>query len=318
MSISLVTGGAGFVGSNLVRRLVQLGHRVRVLDNLSTGSETNLLRLDVDFVEGDIRDLDTLRSIMHNVDLVFHQAALPSVQRSIEDPVATHHVNATGTLNVLIAASEAAVKRVVYASSSSVYGDSPVLPKGEAMQTAPRSPYAAAKLAGEHYCRAFADIGKIETVSLRYFNVYGPRQDPLGAYAAVIPLFIAAVLKGEPPIIHGDGTQTRDFTFIENVVNANVLAAEASSQAVGEWMNVACGSQVSLLALLELLLEITGAEHVAPIHEDRRSGDVWDSLADISKARQLIGYEPSVDLRAGLEATVDWFSKASPAAPSSV
>ncbi len=246
MSLYLVTGGAGFIGSNIVERLVRQGERVRVLDNLSTGKRENLVSwLDrLELIEGDIRDVETVHGAMAGVDYVLHQAALPSVPRSVADPLASHQVNATGTLNVLPAARDAGVKRLVYASSSSVYGDSPTLPKQEEMPTNPISPYAVSKLAGENYCRVFFRVYGLETVCLRYFNVFGPRQDPTSQYAAVIPRFITAMLDGRRPVIYGDGRQSRDFTYIENVVEANLLACQAKDVA-GEVLNIACGESFS-------------------------------------------------------------------------
>jgi len=301
----LVTGGAGFIGSHLVERLVKEGERVRVFDNLSTGRSENIepFLSEIEFIDGDIRDSGLVREAMGGVDYVLHQAAVPSVPRSVKDPLTTNSVNVGGTLNVLIAARDAAVKRVVYASSSSVCGDTPVLPKHEEMKPAPRSPYAVSKLGGELYCQAFYHVYGLETVALRYFNVFGPRQDPKSQYAAVIPKFITALLHGEPPTIFGDGEQSRDFTYIENVVEANLLAAKAPGVA-GEVFNIACGDRITVNELARLLAEIIGV-NIEPEHASPRLGDVRHSLADISKAKRLLGYESKVDVHAGLKQTVE-------------
>src|SRR5438552_34049 len=289
----LITGGAGFIGSNLARCLVGSGERVRVLDNLSTGSRENLRDVErsIDLVIGDVRDPEDVQRAVGGADVVYHLAALPSVARSLADPLASHATNALGTLNVLLAARDAAVKRFVYASSSSIYGDSPTLPKHEAMPVDPRSPYAAAKLAGEAYSRAFARSVGVETVCLRFFNVFGPRQDPDSPYAAVIPRFASRMLGGERPVIFGDGSQSRDFTFVANAVQACVLAAEAGPDAVGEVMNVGCGDRISLLDLVGALNELLGT-NFDPEFEPQQRGDVRHSLASIEKAKRLLGYEP--------------------------
>lgn len=306
----VVTGGMGFIGSNLVRCLLASGASVRVLDDLSTGREENLVGLsgDLDVALGDVRDPGLLASVIRGAEVVYHLAALPSVARSIANPVATHEVNATGTLNVLVSARDAGVRRVVYASSSSVYGDTPTLPKHEGMQPVPLSPYAVSKLAGEAYCRAFTRSFRLETVALRFFNVFGPRQDPESEYAAVIPRFVTRLLDGEPPTVFGDGAQSRDFTYIGNVVQACLLAAEAGPDAAGEAMNVGFGRRITLLDLLDMLGEILELP-VEPTFGPPRPGDVRDSLADISKAERLIGYRPLVDLRQGLTETVAWFER---------
>jgi nucleoside-diphosphate-sugar epimerase len=303
----LVTGGAGFIGSNIVEELLRRDERVRVLDNFSTGRKENLAPLLglVELIEGDLRDLPTVRRAVEGVDYILHQAALPSVQRSIDDPLATHAANTTGTLNLLLAAHEAGVKRVVFAASSSVYGDSPTLPKREDMLPQPKSPYAVSKLTGEHYCRAFTEVHGLETVCLRYFNVFGPRQDPASQYAAVIPLFITAILQGKPPTVHGDGLQSRDFTYVSNVVHANLLAATAPGVA-GRVFNVACGQRYTLLDLIAALNDILGTQ-VAPAHTDPRPGDVRHSLADITAAQEALGYQVVVDFREGLRRTVAWY-----------
>jgi nucleoside-diphosphate-sugar epimerase len=307
MPIYLVTGGAGFIGSNIVEELVWRGERVRVLDDFSTGKRKNLSAFvdSIELVEGDLRDLPAVRHAVESVDYVLHQGALPSVQRSIDDPLATHAVNATGTLNLLLAAHDAGVRRVVYAASSSVYGDSPTLPKREDMHLRPKSPYAASKLAGEHYCQAFTKVYGLETVCLRYFNVFGPRQDPTSQYSAVIPLFVTAMLRGESPTVHGDGLQSRDFTYVANVAHTNLLAATAPGVA-GRVFNVACGQRYTLLDLIAALNDILGAQ-IAPAHTDPRPGDVRHSLADITAAQEALGYQVVVDFHEGLRRTVEWY-----------
>ena len=302
----LVTGGAGFIGSHIVDELARRHIQTRVLDNFSTGRHDNLQALDsVRVIEGDVRDLDTVRQAMSGVDYVLHQAALPSVPRSVADPLTTNQVNVTGTLNVLIAAREAGVKRVVYASSSSVYGNSPTLPKREEMPTAPLSPYAVSKLAGENYCRVFYQVYGLPTVALRYFNVFGPRQDPTSPYSAVIPKFVTALLHSEPPTIYGDGTQSRDFTYVANVVLANLLACEKDG-AIGQVMNVACGERYTLLTLCSELATLTGRT-LQPVFAPPRAGDVKHSMAAIDQAKQILGYGPAVEWREGLRHTVEWY-----------
>jgi nucleoside-diphosphate-sugar epimerase len=309
MDLYLVTGGAGFIGSNIVAELLQRGEHVRVLDNFSTGRRENVAPFveHIDFIEGDLRDLSTVTHAVEGVDYVLHQGALPSVQRSVDAPLASHAANATGTLNVLVAARDAGVRRVVYASSSSIYGDSPTLPKREDMLPAPKSPYAVSKMAGEQYCRAFAEVFGLETVCLRYFNVFGPRQDPSSQYSAVIPLFITAMLHGEVPTIYGDGEQSRDFTYVANVVQANLLAAVAPGNAVGRVFNVACGERHTLLDLVAALNDILDTD-IEPIHTAPRPGDVRHSLADVSATQDALGYEPEVDFREGLQRTVEWYT----------
>lgn len=306
---ALVTGGAGFVGSHLVDRLVRDGWRVRVLDDFSSGREENLETslAAIDLVRGDLRDGAALARAVAGADVVFHQAAVPSVPRSVAEPLRTHEVNATGTLLVLEAARRAGVRRVVYAASSSAYGDAPELPKVETMPPRPRSPYALQKWTGEAYCRLYAELFGLETVALRYFNVFGPRQDPKSEYAAVVPRFATACMGGERPVVYGDGEQTRDFTFVEDAVQANVLAADAAG-AAGAMVNVAGGRRVSLNELLRLLGELTGGTAVAR-YEPARAGDVRDSVADLSRARALLGYEPAVGLREGLLRTVESLRK---------
>lgn len=305
----LITGGGGFIGSNIVRELADKGHNVRVLDDFSTGKRENLKSIldEIELIKGDIRDAELLRGAVRDIEIVLHQAALPSVARSLKDPLLTADVNINGTINVLTAARDSGVRRVVYASSSSVYGDTPTLPKVEDMPTTPLSPYAASKLAGEHYCRVYSEIHGLDTVSLRYFNVFGPRQDPTSQYSAVIPLFISALLGGSIPTVYGDGEQTRDFTFVGNVVNANVWALKAK-KTKGEAVNIGCGSRVSLNQLLDMLNKITGKDITAK-YDNARKGDVRHSLADISKAKKLIDYEPKVGLEDGLRETVKWFQR---------
>ncbi len=307
----LVTGGAGFIGSNLAERLLREGHRVRILDNFSTGKRENLAfaagdsKLEV--VEGDITDLTTTVGAVRDVEVVFHQAAMRSVPRSVDDPLGANANNVTGTLHVLIAAREAGVRRVVYASSSSIYGDRPELPKREDQPPAPISPYAVSKLAGELYCTVWSRLYGVETVGLRYFNVFGPRQDPTSQYAAVIPRFILRALRGEPLEVHGDGLQSRDFTDVDNVVEANLLAARAPGVA-GEMFNVGCGSRVTLLEIIRLLEEILGCP-LERVHTLRRAGDVPHTQADIGKAKRFLGYAPLVEFEDGLRRTVEFFRR---------
>ena len=300
----LVTGGAGFIGSHLAERLCREGHRVRVLDNLATGKRENLGSLsdEIELVEGDVRSYEQVHRCMRGCELVFHQAALPSVPRSIQDPLTSHEANATGTLNVLLAARDEGVRRVIFASSSSVYGANRELPAREDAAALPMSPYGVAKLAAENYCRAFSEVFGLETVSLRYFNVFGPRQDPLSAYAAVIPRFATAMLDGRSPVVYGDGEQSRDFTYVDNAVEASLLAADAAGVA-GEFFNIACGETITLNALLDELRAITGVAADA-VHEDARPGEPRRSLADIARARDALGYEPAVGLHEGLSRTV--------------
>jgi UDP-glucose 4-epimerase len=303
----LVTGGAGFIGSHIVERLAREGHGVRVLDNLWSGKEANLKSIpgDIELIRADIRDARAVAEATRGVEVVFHEAALGSVPRSVADPMTTHEVNLTGTLNVMLAAREAKVRRVVYASSSSVYGETPVLPKHEELTPQPLSPYALSKLAAEHYVRVFHRVYGLEAVSLRYFNIFGPRQDPESEYAAVVPRFVNALLEGKRPVIYGDGLQSRDFTYVENVVNANLLAAEAEGVA-GQAFNVACGGRYSLLDLLGRLKEAVGS-NVEPVHEAARAGDVRDSQASIEKASRALGYGVTVVFEEGLRRTVDWY-----------
>lgn len=304
----LVTGGAGFIGSHLAARLRTLGHDVRVVDNLSTGFRSNLDAIgeDVDFLEGDLRDPAVCARAVADRDVVFHVAALPSVPRSIKDPVASHAHNVTATLNVLEACRRSSVRRVVYSSSSSVYGDTPVLPKVESAEPLPRSPYATSKLAGEQYVLAYARAGLVEGVALRYFNVFGPRQDPNGPYAAVIPQFLRAARDGTSVPLYGDGAQTRDFTFVDNVVAANILAATQPADRVSGWtVNCGAGKRTSLRELIALAEEVAGRP-ISVTEQPPRAGDVRDSLASLERARAVIGYEPSVALLDGLRLTWEW------------
>ena len=311
MSKILVTGGAGFIGSNLTEALLKRGHLVRVLDNFSTGKRENLVFdkafPSLEIIEGDIRDLSICQRAMKDIEYVFHQAALPSVQRSVEDPLTSNSVNVGGTLNVLLAARDAGVRRLIYASSSSVYGDTPTLPKVEEMLPIPLSPYALQKYIGEQYGRLFFKLYGLETVSLRYFNVFGPKQDPNSIYSAVIPKFIDALLEGRSPIVFGDGEQSRDFTYIDNVVQANLLAMSAA-YLNGEAINIACGKKTSLNQLLNFLKEIVGSK-VSPSYEEPRKGDVRHSLADIQKGKKILNYEPEVEIEVGLKKTVDYFQR---------
>ncbi|HYP40323.1 MAG TPA: SDR family oxidoreductase [Chloroflexia bacterium] len=302
----LVTGGAGFIGSNIVEELVARGEQVRVLDDLSTGRRSNIEPFlgSIELVQGSLTNDDALSKAVAGVDFIIHQAALPSVPRSVSDPLQSHEANATGTLKLLIAARDAGVRRVVYASSSSVYGDSPTLPKREDMPTRPLSPYAVNKLAGEEYCKVFTGVYGLPTVSLRYFNVFGPRQDPTSQYAAVIPAFISAMLQDKRPTIYGDGLQTRDFTYVSNIVNANLLACE-SDGADGLAVNVACSERVSLLDLVAEINLLLGKD-IEPIFEPARAGDVKHSLADISLAREKLRFEPLVTFSEGLARTLEY------------
>jgi nucleoside-diphosphate-sugar epimerase len=303
----LVTGGAGFIGSHIAGELVARGERVRVLDNLSTGSEANLaaFRDGVEFVKGDIRDAGTCAAAMRGVRYVLHQAALRSVPRSVDDPMSTDEVNVHGSLLVLQAAREAGVERLVYASSSSAYGDNPALPKEEEMRPMPRSPYAVSKLTAEYYCRVYTHTYGLSTVSLRYFNVYGPRQDPASQYAAVIPAFIDSLRQNRPATIYGDGEQSRDFTFIQDCVQANLLSCTASN-VDGEVFNVAYGARTSVNQIYQKLSALLQRQ-IPPKYEAARAGDVRHTLADLTRARTKLGYQPQTDIDRGLKQTVDWF-----------
>ncbi len=306
----LVTGGAGFIGSHIAERLLQEGHRVRILDDFSTGHAENLAPLRerhgdaLTVIEGDVATAEDCREAVRDVRFVFHEAALASFPRSLEDPLASHRANATGTLQLLVAARDAGIERIVYAGSSSVYGDSKKLPKDESLYPKPLSPYALSKLAGEEYLRLFDQHFGLRGVTLRYFNVFGPRQDPHSAYAAVIPLFVSHLLRGEPPIIYGDGLQSRDFTYVSNVVDANLAACRAT-EARGVY-NIACGERTTLLDLLERIQTLLGT-HIPPVHEPPREGDVRHSEADITRATRDFGFVPQVTLADGLEPTVAQF-----------
>jgi nucleoside-diphosphate-sugar epimerase len=311
MAKYLITGGAGFIGSNIAERLAERGDEVVVLDNLSTGYEKNLvhIRRDITFIKGDIRDVETVRRALAGVEYVFHEAALASVPRSIENPALVNDVNVGGTVTMLEESRRAGVRRFVYAASSSAYGDTEVLPKVETMQPHPLSPYAVSKLTGEYYCAVYARVYGLSTASLRYFNIFGPRQDPKSQYAAVIPIFISSMIEGKPPTIFGDGEQSRDFTFVENVVDANIRAA-ACDEARGQTVNIACGTRYTLNDLIGEIRKITGSS-VAPLYAERRQGDVKHSLADISAAQELFGYSVKVPFEEGLRRTVAWYREKS-------
>ena len=306
--IALVTGGAGFIGSHIASALAAAGARLRIIDDLSTGYRENLEQIkgDVDFVQGSLAEEKSLRRALEGVELVFHEAAIPSVPRSIENPRQTHIASVESTFSLLLAAREMNVRRIVYAASSSAYGDQPILPKVENMLPEPLSPYAVAKLVGEHYCQVFTRVYGLETISLRYFNVFGPRQDPSSQYSGVISRFISALLGDERPVIYGDGEQSRDFTYIDNVVDANLKAAE-TARGIGEVINVANGERISLNQLLNELKSLTGKVDVVADYQPPRPGDVKHSLADISRARARLGFEPRIDLRTGLQLTIDWW-----------
>jgi len=307
MARYLVTGGAGFIGSNIAEKLVELGEEVVVFDNLSTGHEGNIEHIakDIRFVKGDIRNASEVRTALEGVDYVLHQAALASVPRSIDDPILVNEVNVGGTLTVLEESRHASVKGVVYAASSSAYGDSEVLPKIEDMLPAPLSPYAVSKLVGEHYCSVYSKVYGLPTVSIRYFNVFGPRQDPASQYAAVIPIFITHLLDGKAPTIYGDGEQSRDFTYVGNIVKANIMAAKWD-KAAGQVINVACGGRFTLNEIYRMLSRLIG-ESIDPVYADTRAGDVKHSHADISMAEDLLGYSVETGFEEGLKRTVDWY-----------
>jgi nucleoside-diphosphate-sugar epimerase len=310
MASYLVTGGAGFIGSHLTEELVRRGHTVRVADNLASGKRANLAHLPgIELLEGDLSDLAFAQRAVNGVEYVLHQAAIPSVPRSVTDPIASNTANITTTLNVLVAARDAGVKRLVYAGSSSAYGDTPVLPKREDMPTNPLSPYALQKLVGEQYSRMFTALYGFETVTTRYFNVFGPRQDPSSPYSGVISLFAMALLAGKAPVIHGDGEQTRDFTYVTNVVDG-VLRACDSPRVSGDVINVATGGRISLNDLLRMMSRLLGV-NIEPLRGDPRPGDIRDSQADITKAQTLLGYAPATSLEDGLRRTLDWFRTAS-------
>jgi len=303
----LVTGGAGFIGSNICRKLLAQGCFVRVIDNLLTGKKENLAGVieKIDFLEADMGDYELARAAMKDIDVVLHQGALPSVPRSVDDPAATHQHCLNATFILLLAARDAGVKRFVYASSSSAYGDTPTLPKIETMQPEPLSPYAASKLAGEYYCTVFYKVFGLETISLRYFNVFGPHQDPTSQYAAAIPAFVTVILKDTPPTVYGDGEQSRDFTYVDNVVEANLLAARANKTS-GEVINIACGQAVTVNEVIDIINELLG-KNIKPKYDPPRPGDVKHSLADITLARKTIGYSPTVPFAEGLQKSIDWY-----------
>lgn len=303
----LVTGGAGFIGSNICKKLVEQGCFVRVVDNLLTGKKSNLAGIaeKVEFIEADMGDREVACAATKDVDIVLHQGALSSVPRSLSEPEATHKHCASATLVLLLAARDAGVKRFVYASSSSVYGDSPTMPKVETMPTMPLSPYAVAKLTGENYSSVFYKVFGLETISLRYFNVFGPNQDPTSQYAAAIPAFVTAILKGQPPTIYGDGEQSRDFTYIDNVVEANLLAARAK-KTEGDVINTAAGSAITINKVIDMINELTG-KNIRPVYTNPRPGDVKHSLADINLAKKTIGYQPTVTFKEGLAKSIDWY-----------
>ncbi len=307
----LITGGAGFIGSNLVKKLLEMDEDVRILDNFATGKRENILPLinnpHLTVIEGDLRSFHIVRTAVKGVDYILHQGALPSVPRSINDPITTNDVNILGTLNILEAAKEFGVKRVVCASSSSIYGNSETLPKVETMPVNPMSPYALTKYAQERYCQIYYNLYGLETVALRYFNVFGPTQDPTSQYSAVIPKFIKLMSKDKEPIIYGDGTQSRDFTYVDNVVYANLLACNAE-KAAGEVINIACGESYTLRELVKMINEILG-KNIEPKFVPERPGDVKHSLASIGKAKEVLGYEVKVDFKEGLTRTIDFYNK---------
>ena len=311
MAHYLVTGGAGFIGSHLTEELVRRGHRVRVADSLITGKRSNVAHLpEVEFLEGDLADLEFAHRAAVGCEFVLHQAAIPSVPRSVKDPISSNRANVDGTLNMLVAARDAGVRRLVFAGSSSAYGNTPTLPKHERMPTGPLSPYALQKVIGEQYLQMFTRLYGLETVTIRYFNVFGPRQDPSSPYSGVISVFATALLQDRPPTIFGNGEQTRDFTYVANVVDGVLRACEAP-KANGEIINVATGGRISLNQLFETMKRLVGAT-VEPVYAEARAGDVSDSQADISLAREILGYEPTVSFEDGLERTVDWYRTIEP------
>ena len=307
MNKFLVTGGAGFIGSNICTKLVSQGCFVRVIDNLLTGKKSNLAGIadKIEFIEADMGNADAARAAMKEIDVVLHEGALPSVPRSVDDPAATHRHCVDATFTLLMAARDAKIKRFVYAASSSAYGDTPILPKVETMPVNPLSPYAAAKLMCEYYCSVFYKVFGLETISLRYFNVFGPNQDPASQYAAAIPAFVTSILKNTPPTIYGDGEQSRDFTYVDNVVEANLLAARAK-QTKGEVINIACGEAITVNAIIDMINKIVG-KNVKPTYVPSRKGDVKHSLADITQAKKLIGFKPVVSFKDGLKKAIEWY-----------
>jgi len=309
MNRFLVTGGAGFIGSNICRKLISEGCFVRVVDNLLTGKKSNLSDIigKIEFVEADMGDDKVARSAMKDIDVVLHEGALPSVPRSVDDPAATHKHCVDATFTLLLAARDSGIKRFVYASSSSAYGDTPTLPKVETMPPQPLSPYAVGKLVGEYYCTVFFKVFGLETISLRYFNVFGPNQDPTSQYAAAIPAFVTAILKDKPPTIYGDGLQSRDFTYVDNVVEANLFAAKAKHTS-GQVLNIACGQSVTVNEVIDDINEVLG-KNIKPKYAPPRPGDVKHSLADITIAQKTIGYKPSIQFKDGLQKAIDWYRK---------
>jgi nucleoside-diphosphate-sugar epimerase len=317
MAHYLVTGGAGFIGSHLTEELLRRGHRVRVADSLITGKRSNISHLgEVEFLEGDLADLNFAHRAAAGCEYVLHQAAIPSVPRSVKDPITSNRANVDGTLNILVAARDAGAKRLVFAGSSSAYGNTPTLPKHERMPTSPLSPYALQKVIGEQYLQMFTRLYGLETVSIRYFNVFGPRQDPSSPYSGVISVFATALLQNRPPTIFGNGEQTRDFTYVANVVDGVLRACDAS-EANGQIINVATGGRISLNQLFEAMKRLVGAT-VEPVYAEPRAGDVTDSQADISLAREILGYEPAVSFEDGLERTVEWYRTLEPESVSSL
>lgn len=303
----LVTGGAGFIGSNICKKLISEGCSVRVVDNLLTGKKSNLAGImdKIEFIQADMGDEQVARSAMKDIDVVLHQGALPSVPLSVDNPAATHKHCVDATFTLLLAARDADIKRFVYASSSSAYGDTPTLPKVETMPPQPLSPYAVGKLVGEYYCTVFFGVFGLETISLRYFNVFGPHQDPASQYAAAIPAFVTAILKDEPPTVYGDGLQSRDFTYVDNVVEANLLAARAK-QTKGEVLNIATGQAVTVNETIDIINELLGKD-VKPKYDPPRSGDVKHSLADITLAEKTIGFKPKIQFKEGLQKAINWY-----------
>jgi nucleoside-diphosphate-sugar epimerase len=314
----LVTGGAGFIGSNLANELIRQGAKVSIIDNLATGFRENLEEIegDFEFIEGDLNDDSALQKALEGVEIVFHQAALPSVPRSVDNPQETHAACVNATFNLLLKARDAGVKRLIYAASSSAYGNQATLPKVETMRPEPLSPYAAAKLMGEYYCQVFSNVYNLETISLRYFNVFGPRQNPSSMYSGVISRFIDALMSGKTPVIYGDGEQSRDFTFVANVVNANIKASQ-TAKGIGQVMNCSNGERISLNQLLEVLKKITGKPEVRAEYETERAGDVKHSQADNSRAKECLDYEKLVGLEEGLEKTINWWKQSRFAATNS-
>ena len=309
MAVYVVTGGGGFIGSHIVEELVRRKETIKVIDNFSTGKRENIepFKRDAEIIEADIAEADNLTQLLKGADYVIHQAAIPSVPKSIIDPVRSHHANVDGTLRLLIACRDAGVKRVVYASSSSLYGDSPTLPKHEGMMPNPLSPYGAQKLFGEMYCQVFTRAYGLETVSLRYFNVFGPRQDATSQYSGVLALFIPAVLQDRRPTIYGDGLQSRDFTYVQNVAEANLMACKVPGVA-GQAFNIACGDRITVNSMLQQINKITSKD-VTPIYAEARAGDIKHSQADITRAREHLGYEPKVNFEEGLRRTIEWYRK---------